>query len=784
MSTTRGRIGVVAGCIGAGFCIIVLHLWFVMVQQHDVWARRSRDNRWAFRSVPSQRGDLLDRRGRLLVYDEPSMQLSLHYLRFRLRHPVGAAVHGATNWAALQPGREGTRYGYQPGALGPLAAVEHLLDMPARLLRPGVLPKHVAADLRLAVATVLATCSGLPRKRVFGALRQAAAAEGLIACGDVLPLPRAQVLAGFVRNLASLCRFEAELTELRQGREAEAGLPAAADGLFARLDELRCASLDQRRVRWTEKRDDGSTVECEGSLVETVRSVVDDHVPFEFAARLRVGAEQHPGIDVHPSFRRVVTPAPATSLRVLLGSVEQIDRAQPDREWIDRFLARELPADWLDDFAPDMLAATEVERKQLQQAARDSYAAALRRGERRGISGCERAFDEALMGRLGMRWVEHDSRRREQLLWSQLRVEAGDDVRLSLDLDLQHHAERAVIAAHARMAAAHPEAVDRDRVQAALAVVDAATGDVLAYAGAPVTSPYARLLPGVVWSQNGSLGSVVKPLLLIEQFEREAHGAPHRPMASFEPCAGKYVFGQQRLGCGHAHGERGRDPVAALSESCNSFFFQCAEGFGADGVARALRRFGLCPPAGDDPFASCWQPVVRGIPIATPKLSTAQAVPMRAVGYGVEASPLSVARAYSALATGALPTLGLRAGEARPRVVLHGIDGELEVVREGLRACVDGGTAKDIRLLRHFGVLGKTGTAEVGRRDQNNAWFAGYLPAPGGDGVQLCFCAVVYWVPHGVHGDEAAGQMVADWLAAVAADADLAGRYLAPEAGR
>ncbi|MBX3463339.1 MAG: hypothetical protein KF830_09220 [Planctomycetes bacterium] len=786
MNTTRARIGVVAGCLGAGFCVVLLHLWFVMVQRHEDWARRSRENRWAFRSVPSQRGALLDRHGRSLAFDEPAMELSLHYQRFRLRHPVGAAVHGATLWASLRPGLAGTRYSYHDGALGPLAAVEDLLAMPARMLQPGVLPKTLAAELGTTVTTVLAACSGLPRRNVFAALRATAAVAGPVACGDVLPAARPQLLAAFRQNLASLRHFDADLTALQQHRRRLGGLPPdASPSLFDQLDARRRDSLEQRRVRWQETGEDGVAVEREGSLVESIRTVVDEQVPFEFAARLRVGAEQHPGLEVHPSIRRVIVPAPGSVLRVLLGRVENIGRSQPDAAWVDRLLARSMPADWLDAFAPEALADSAADRERLQQEARESYEAALLRQERRGVGGLERAFDDALMGRLGLRWVERDARRRERRLWSHLRVEAGDAVRVSLDVDLQQLAETVVADARARMAAAHADGADQAKVEAALAVVDARSGDVLAFAGAPVASPYAPMLPGLVWSKDGSLGSVVKPLVLVEQLEREALGRPHRPFVTFDPCAGKYVFGHQRLGCSRAHGDSGRDPVDAVAQSCNTFFFQCAEGLGAEGVLQALRRFGLCRPASaNDPFAACWQASAPGLPMVAPRVSTAQAVPMRAVGYGVEASPLAVARAYAALATGRLPTLGLAAGVARPQVDLAGVAAELAVVREGLRGCVERGTARTIPLLRQFAVLGKTGTAEVGEQDQNNAWFAGFLDGAGADGVQICFCAVVYWVPHGVHGDEAAGRLVAQWLAGVEAEPALAARYLPPEVRR
>jgi cell division protein FtsI/penicillin-binding protein 2 len=143
-----------------------------------------------------------------------------------------------------------------------------------------------------------------------------------------------------------------------------------------------------------------------------------------------------------------------------------------------------------------------------------------------------------------------------------------------------------------------------------------------------------------------------------------------------------------------------------------------------------------------------------------------------------------VARAYAALATGSLPTVGLRLSEPRPRVPFTDVVGELEVVREGLRAAVATGTARRLRTLEQLGVCGKTGTAQIRVTGQNNAWFAGYLPQPSLGGQQLCCCAVVYSVQDKVHGGDAAGQIVVDVLDAVRDDPTLRARYLPPGAGR
>lgn len=158
--------------------------------------------------------------------------------------------------------------------------------------------------------------------------------------------------------------------------------------------------------------------------------------------------------------------------------------------------------------------------------------------ERRGITGAEAQFDDALRGRLGLRFVEHDVSRREQRQWSHLQVSPGEDVRLSLDVALQTLAEQAADAAFRRESGRFADPDARQRCEAALCVLDARTGDVLAYAGAPVVSDLPVHLPGVMWRGNGAIGSVVKPLVLIEQLQAIAAGRPHRPLAELEPCAG------------------------------------------------------------------------------------------------------------------------------------------------------------------------------------------------------------------------------------------------------
>lgn len=768
---TRARIGAIGAVFAVGLLAVALHLWQVMVVDHATWARRSETNRWAFHAVPARRGAVLDRRGELLATDEASTELALLYVRFRLRHPVGAAVHGATKWASCLPDRAGTTYDFRDGALGPEGAVRDLLAMPAAVLQPRVLPKKLAGELASAATTVLAACTGQTRTRVFAALRAAAAAADGRCVGDALAMPREAVLAAFDRQWRALQDLDRELAAEAVRR---LGRPLTADdgkGLLATLEDLRPRSLAEERVRWQEPdpSDPARRIEREGSRVEEVRVVFARHVPFDLAAELRVGARDFVGIEVLPTLVRRHSPTAGASLQSILGVVDRIDRNVPSEEWLDKLVAARLPDDWLEDVELPAELADDGGRERLVAASEAQYRREALRRERRGLSGVEREFNGTLTGTIGLRFAEHDSRRREQQLLGHLRVEAGHDVRLTIDGAVQRVAEAAAVAAHRRQA--FGDAGDRVRTEAALAVLDARTGDVLAYAGAPVSTPWARNLPGIEWIGNGSIGSVAKPFVLLEQLKAEAMGWPHRAHATFDDCDGR--------NCGrNAHWGGGKDPIEALAESCNAFFYQSGLGLGEAGVGRALRRFGLAAAAAGDPHAACWQPVVAGIPAPAPARDAQRtALPQRAIGYGVQASPLHVARAYAGLATGWLPTIGV-APAPRPRVPLDDVVGELAVVERGLRACIQNGTARKLRLLNELGVCGKTGTAEVGARGENNAWFAGYLPPLGDEGVQLAFCAVVYWVQDEVHGGDAAGQLVVDFLDGLLRDADLQRRFL------
>ena len=791
MTSSRTRLAVLSGAFLAALAIVLLHLWSLMVVEQDVWARRSYENRWAFRSVPSQRGRLLDRDGDLLAWDEPTTRASIYYRRFRVYHVIGAAVHGATHWASLQPHRAGTTYTIEDGVLGPRIAAEDLLSVPVRALQPGALSKSEFSPLVTYATTVLSVCSGMARKKVYAAMRKAAVAGANVGIGDVLSMPRAELLQRFDERLQSLHELNALFVVEQESYNLRLGRTKVDPTLLQMLERLRRYSLEKRKVVIDVERDEnGKEISRRlGSLIEDMRRYFAQDVDFELAAALRVNRKAHPGIGVEPSIRRVRRGGRDTSLGVMIGEVRSNDRLIWETRDASGNIVRHRQPSMLDEsrdeLVPYDVVGDEATVEHMRKEAERRYERETLVNERSGISGLEALCDDDLTGKLGMRFVEHDSRRREHRLWSHLRVESGKDAHMTIDVQLQELAELAVRESDARYRGGYSKPRDLNGLESALAIIDAHTGDILALAGAPVRSDPNDIgsstlrVPGLIWLSNGSIGSVVKPFILLEHLESQRLGRPYQSAETMKPCAGSIVLHGRRLKCDHNHWDEGRNPIPALAKSCNVFFYQAGDGLEADGIGRALRRFGLTRPRTGDPFFECWQPRVRGLPIAEPFVDSNISMLRRAIGYGVQAPPLYIARAYAGIATGVLPDVGLRIGEPRRFIPLGDIGESLAVVREGMADCVLIGTADEVPLRESWEVHAKTGTAEINSvTEQNNGWFAGFMPWTGQGGMQIVFCAVVYRVPAGVHGGKAAGGLVANFLQQVERDPELNQRYL------
>jgi len=443
------------------------------------------------------------------------------------------------------------------------------------------------------------------------------------------------------------------------------------------------------------------------------------------------------------------------------------------------------PGEDLDvDPAKSRLHFTDPEWLAWKEEARRRLEAVRREGLRSGLSGLEKTCDLWLSGLSGYRRYLRDRSGRVRHLVEERQAFPGVDVALTLDADLQDLALEALRGARDHPRNGRPPLGEDAR--AAMAVLDARNGAVLAMAWLPERVGGRldrRNTAAEIW-HYAVLGSTFKPLVAYEFLRRFGPEAWN----DFEPCGGSIRFpGESRIRCDGVHGRfAGREDLArVLSKSCNVFFAQCGRRLGLSGLSLAAGRFGLWEvgeaflepfgwrrdPAGPIPLRKARPPHGRAKPAGTSfgALYDRVSLARRGIGYGLEASPLSLARAYAGLGTGGLPDPHLlrRIGrevlpDPEPRD-LH-LDPEvLAVVRRGLEETVArGGTANRSGVGR-FGLAGKTGTAEVSRR-RNNAWFTGYVPA---GSPRLALSAVFFQVPHGIHGGDHAAEAVARFLEAL-----------------
>ena len=741
MTTSGRRIAIVLAALLGAFAVVVGAFADLMIGDHGIWLERSYRNRWAFRDVPTRRGSILDRNGVTLVTDVADFSLELDYRTFRREHLAGMVISAAS---LLDPGA----YAYAGEPAGADAALRRLLALPVAKLHGDVSPRELARDLRFYVYGFGAELLGVSRQEMVRRLLPAIRAQSTAPLASVMGLDVDRAVEMQRARVHDLFALDARL---------------GAGALIRRLDRFRVAHAERPEV--------------DPYPVAVARGLTYDAV-----TELAAFAELWPGLRARPTVERQEPGARERwpSLLSLFGETTAMmaveNSVQRDADSIARSVGGVVSDADLATYFPEADGLDDDAAKRLESRARSFVRRRLEVDGRAGRSGVEAAADEILAGQPGLRWVERDARAREQLLYRSLDVAPGIDVHLTIDVRLQELLEQE-LDEHAR------------GLDTAMVVLDARTGDILALGGRPLELATAdgprlrRVSPAATWRSTGYVGSLAKPFVLLEQLAAEREGRPHVSRADLTACAGAYrkIAGTNHmLSCDHVHGTAATDPVFALGHSCNIFFFQLSEGLGMDGLRRAYERAGWTDLE-EVARPGFYQRRVAGVSgmAASSLAGSNHVLPQMGIGYGLQACTVMVARAYAALATGMLPTVGLVQELARPAPLPLGATvSELELVRAGLRACVQSGTAADVSGLVELGVYGKTGTAEVGdeKPRKNNAWFAGFVLAANARPT-LAFAAVAYVVDD--HGKDSAG-MVRGFLRGILAhqDVDLRRRWL------
>lgn len=391
-----------------------------------------------------------------------------------------------------------------------------------------------------------------------------------------------------------------------------------------------------------------------------------------------------------------------------------------------------------------------------------------------GKYGIEQKFEPYLMGENGGRQIEVNALGRKMRILEKVEPNPGNNLILTLDLELQKAAEEAMAGK-----------------RGAVVAMDPRNGEVLAMVSRPDFDPnlFARGISPETWNnilsnparplQNRVIqgqyppGSVFKIITAIAGLEEQVI----TPETAFH-CSGYFSFGNRDYRCWKKEGHGQVSLSRGIIESCDIYFYNVGLRLGVDRIAKYASGMGLGRTTGI-PFSnekagivptSSWKLQRTGTPWqAGETLSVA-------IGQGFNLlTPLQIACAVSSVANGGklyqpLIVRSIRAphGETIKEFLplelktIPASPETLEIIHKALWGVVNspGGTGRRARI-EGFDVAGKTGTAQIiqrreGRDDpplpdlQDHAWFVCFAPAHHPE------VTVVVLVEHGGHGGAAA----------------------------
>ncbi|MDE1163018.1 MAG: penicillin-binding protein 2 [Acidobacteriaceae bacterium] len=383
-----------------------------------------------------------------------------------------------------------------------------------------------------------------------------------------------------------------------------------------------------------------------------------------------------------------------------------------------------------------------------------------------GKSGIEESYDEVLRGQDGSRDVIVNSHGKEVGLMGQEMAKPGRDIYLTIDLDLQKAAERAL-----------------EGKSGAIVAMDPHTGEILAMASRPTFDPneFAVRLSKAYW--QSILTNPDHPMMNKAIQAQLAPGSTFKVIMTLAglqenvaqdlkvECNGGATFYGHFFGCDRHHGYV--DIHNALPYSCDTYYYTLANKLGIDTMARYANSVGVGVKTGVDlpeEAAGTMPSQQWKMRVMHDKWYAGETISV-GIGQGaIQATPLQMARALSGIASGGV----LR----RPHLVMDSelSPQELAAVKQSFpgsgdktipltaanwqiitddMAGVTGpiGTAAEAHL-DGVDFVGKTGTADVvsGRKkgDHNrntipNAWFVGMTPRRNPDIVVAVLWEHGYW---------------------------------------
>lgn len=372
-----------------------------------------------------------------------------------------------------------------------------------------------------------------------------------------------------------------------------------------------------------------------------------------------------------------------------------------------------------------------------------------------GKTGIEKFYEDELHGKVGYEEVETNARGRVLRVLSRTDPEPGKDLMLSLDLDLQAAAERALGGRRGAVVALQP-----------------ATGEVLAMVSQPSFDPnlfvtgisfkdYAQLRDSIDRPLYNRVlrglyppGSTIKPMMAVAGLDA---GVVTRTSRVFDPGFYQLPNVSHKYRNWNRSGDGWVDLEVAIMRSNDTYFYDLAHKMGIDRMHEYMTRFGIgqhvsldmfeessgLMPSRDWKRARYKQPWYPGETI------------ILGIGQGyMQATPLQLAQATALIATRGKwirPHLARRIGEQAPVDPDPVPDIRLrdeqfwEYAQRGMEMVLHNprGTAKKVGDTAVYRIAGKSGTAQVvgirqgekydsgklNERHRDHALFVAFAPA-------------------------------------------------------
>jgi len=386
-----------------------------------------------------------------------------------------------------------------------------------------------------------------------------------------------------------------------------------------------------------------------------------------------------------------------------------------------------------------------------------------------GRSGIERSYEDVLHGKPGYELLEVNADGRTQHVLETHPPTPGKNLYLSIDVRLQKAAEDAF-----------------DGRPGAAVVIDPRDGQVLAMVSVPTFDPN-LFVNGISQADYGALtkdpdkplynralrgvyppGSTIKPFLALGGLELGLRRPSDTVLSTGQFC----LPGQKRCYRDDTRGGDGTvDMVTAIEKSTNTYFYRLALDMGIDRLSQWMSRFSFGSKTGVDLIGESdgilpsrewkaahskqpWYPgetVIAGIGQgywAVTPLQLAHAVATLA-GHGVPYLPRLV------MATRAVGDMKQQPLPNPPGPSLIVKPSDWDVINQGMRAVITGGTGKGLNDGFPYAIAGKSGTAERYSRttdayntnkntaylaSRHRAWFMAYAPA---DNPQIAAAVVL-----------------------------------------